>query len=93
MISESYLVELIKEKECYLLGEISVSDEEYEQLLEFSRVYTRNMSPSLGVRVSLQLSLTLVQVAMREYKEGKFWEYFCDAIGEQLSSSKTNFSS
>lgn len=91
MLSESYLIELIKEKGYYLLGEIPVSDEEYRELLEFSRIYAKNVSPSTGIKMSLRLSLTLVQVALREYKEGKFWGYFCDAIGEQLPASKTNF--
>lgn len=91
MLTEKEYGELIKNNQYHLLGEIPVDDVEYEQLLEYSRGFLRNVSPSLGTRVDLRLSITLVQIAIREYKEGKYWSYFCEAIGESVSSNKMNY--
>ncbi len=91
MLSEARIDEIIRDEGVFLLGEIPVTDEEYKELLEYSRIFVRNVSPAMGVRINLRLSLAMVQIAIREYKEGKYWGYFCDAIDEELSTAKTNY--
>ena len=91
MISEKELSERITDNDIRLLGQVHISENEYHELLDYSRMFIRNASPSLGIRVDLRLAITLVQVAIREYKEGRYWTYFCDAIDDQVSSSKLNY--
>lgn len=91
MLTEKDYRELLIENKYHLLGEIPVDDDEYKSLIEYTRRYLKAVSPSLGVRVDLRLSITLVQIAIREYKEGKYWSYFCEAIGETISLGKMNF--
>lgn len=91
MISEKYISEQIKENNYSLLGEVTISDEEYVELIEKVKIIAKNMSPATGVRSNIYLALALVQVAIREYKEGRYWTYFCEAIGEEISSSKLNY--
>lgn len=91
MLSEARIDEIIRDEGVFLLGEIPVTDEEYKELLDYSRIFVRNVSPAMGVRINLRLSLAMVQIAIREYKEGKYWGYFCDAIDEELSTAKTNY--
>lgn len=91
MISDKELLDRIKENNIHLLGQINISEEEYRDLLHYSRNYVFNISPSVRVKPDIRLSVTLVQVAIREYKEGRFWQYFCDAIDKQMSSSKMNY--
>lgn len=91
MHTEKDYCELIKDKKYHLLGEISVDDEEYANLIEYTRKFLKIASPSLGARVDLRLAITLVQIAIREYKDGKYWSYFCEVIGEHVSSNKMNF--
>ena len=91
MISEKELIARIESNALYLLGEVSISEEEYKELIDYSRMFVRNVSPAAGTRVDIRLAITMVQVAIREYKEGRYWSFFCDAIGDSISSSKLNY--
>ena len=91
MITEKDILNRIEKEEIKLLGLIEISEEEYKELLSYSKVFIRNVSPSYGVKCDLKLSVTLVQVAIREYKEGKFWTHFCDAIDDIVSLNKMNY--
>ena len=91
MITEKDILNRIEKDNLKLLGLIDISEEEYQELLSYSKMYIKNVSPSHGVRVDLRLAVTLVQVAIREYKDGKFWPYFCDAIDERVSLNKMNY--
>ena len=72
-----------------LLGQIPVTGKDYEELLDISR--SKVMSLQTNVPSDLLLSLTLVQIAIRTYKEGNYWDYFLDEIGTNISSSKRNW--
>lgn len=91
MITEKELIERIRENNFKLLGQLYISEDEYKELIIYARMFIKNVSPALGVRVDLRLAVLLVQVAIREYKEGKYWSYFCEVIGELISSSKLNY--
>lgn len=91
MITEKEILNRIEKNNIKFLGLIDISEEEYKELLSYSKMFIRNVSPSCGVRCDLKLAVTLVQVAIREYKEGKFWTYFCDAIIEKVSLNKMNY--
>lgn len=90
MISEKNLINKISENGIHLLGQIDISENEFQELIGYSRIVVRNISPAYGVRCDLRLAVTMVQIAIRDYKEGRYWVYFCDALGEQLSTAKTN---
>lgn len=91
MISEKELLNRIKENKVFLLGQVDISEEEYQDLLHYSRRFVFDASPAMGVKTDICLSITLVQVAIREFKEGRYWQYFCDAIDKKISSSKMNY--
>lgn len=91
MLSENKIIETIKNNNFNLLGQIQISEEEYKELIDYSKRIIRYMSPSIGARKNVIFSLALVHIAIREYKEGRFWPCFCDVIGEKVSSSKLNY--
>lgn len=91
MISEKELLNRIEENKFKFLGLIEISEEEYGELLAYSRIFVRNVSPSNGVKCDIRIAVALVQIAIRDYKEGKYWAYFCDAIDENVSQAKMNY--
>lgn len=91
MISEKELLNRIEDNKIKFLGLLEISEEEYRELLAYSKIFVRNVSPSYGVRCDIRIAVTLVQIAIRDYKEGKYWGYFCDAIGENVSQAKMNY--
>lgn len=91
MISEKDIQIMLSENKYRLLGQIEVSDKDFEELL----VYAQNKAAHLYVtavpRADLLLSVTLVQVAIRYYQEGKYWQCFREALGMDLPSSRLNY--
>ena len=91
MLTEKEYQNIINENNYHLLGEIPVDDVEYGELINYSRKFIALASPSMGARVDLRFAIALVQIAIREYKEGKYWTYFCQVIGENIPSSRLNY--
>ncbi len=91
MISEKDIQNVLYENKYRLLGQIEISDKDFEELL----VYVQNKVTHLYVaaipRADLLLSVTLVQVAIRYYKEGKYWQCFREALNMDLPSSRLNY--
>lgn len=90
-INESSIHTLLKEKEYSLLGQIDVTDEEYASLLRYLRVKVSHLYYQSSPVPSLMVSLALVQIAIRHYKDGQFWPCFKQQIGIDVSSNKTNY--
>ena len=88
MITVELLKNKIEQNSYRLLGQIEISDEEFEELKQYSIVRIHHLTPTIPV--DLKLSVFLVQVAIREYKEGRYWPCFSEIIGEALPSSKQN---
>lgn len=72
-----------------LLGQIPISDEDYAKLATY--VKNRLQYSRSHISVDIKLSVFAVQVAIREYKEGRYWPCFCSVIGENISTAKQNF--
>lgn len=89
-ITETYIKKQIYENEYKLLSQVEVSDEMYSELIAYVSVRVKNLSFTT-VHIDLMLSLGLVQIAIRHYKEGRFWPCFMEEIGEEIPSTKTNF--
>ena len=91
MVSESFFAEIIREKHCSFLGQIAVSDEEYANLIELARIRVRFLQNRSIVPADLCLSVAMVQIAIRHYREGRYWPCFLDAIGIDLPASRLNY--
>jgi len=74
-----------------LLCQISVSDNEYKELLKYTRSIILNLYVQAVPVPDLLLSMTLVQIAIRRYEEGNYWDYFLDEIGIYVSAVKRNY--
>jgi len=82
----------IANKKALLLGELPVSNEEYSWLKTYFINYIVK-SDNAPVTVDLAIALFLVQVAIREYTEGKYWdnlERTLDCVVPQARRTKAN---
>ena len=74
-----------------LLGQIIVSKEEYEELICYSQKKVQSILPRTIMPADIYLSVALVQIAIKKYSDGNYWDYFKSEIGlPYLSSSRTN---
>ena len=89
MITSSFLEEKLKKNSYRLLGQIEISDTEFEELKQYSVGRIRSLTSF--VSVDLELSVFLVQVAIREYKEGRYWPCLSEIVGEKLLPYKQNY--
>ena len=90
-INEAMIEEQLKKHNYQLLGQIEVSDEQYNDLLSYMRVRARCIRSQTVVPPNLMVAMGLVQIAIRHYKEGRFWPCFLEQLGFDLPSSKTNY--
>lgn len=75
----------------YLLGQISITDDEYKELVNHARVRALKLQYQTITQPDIALSVALVNIAIKRYSEGNFWEYFWREIGlDYIPSSKTN---
>ena len=81
----------IKDPNISFLGQIVLSDDEYNELLKYTRRKVSNMEMGITAPYDIFISVALVQIAIRNYKEGNYWEYFKDELGVDVSSSRTNY--
>lgn len=71
-----------------LISQISISDEEYEVLLRYVRDKVRNSYVQMLVPADEVLSVAMVQIAIRVYSEGNYWNYFDDEVGIPIPQNK-----
>lgn len=94
-MNAKYIETLIVENRYSLLGQIEVSDNDYKELIAFVGEKVNNLKTNSGyystiISADLVLSLALVQVAIRKYREGRFWPCFEEEIGYNLTTTKSN---
>lgn len=89
--SEAFFAELIRDNHFLFLGQIEISDEEYSSLIEQARIKVRFLQSRSVVPSDLCLSVTMVQIAIRHYREGRYWPCFLEEIGIDLPASKLNY--
>lgn len=88
MIASKHVESFIKETGIKLLGQVPVSEDEYRELIKYIRVRITTLSVQTIIPPELTTSLALVQIAIRRYEEGNYWDCFLDEIGMDVSSNK-----
>ena len=71
-----------------LISQISISDEEYEVLLQYVRDKVKNSYVQMLVPSDEVLSVAMVQIAIRIYSEGNYWDYFDEEVGVDIPQGK-----
>ena len=71
-----------------LLSQITISDLEYEELLRYVRDFAKYSYVQTIVPVDEVLSVAMVQIAIRAYSEGNYWDYFDEEVGVEISQGK-----
>ena len=74
-----------------LLCEIEITDKEYENLLECVIKKVNNIRRKTNASVDILLSVAMVQIGIREYCEGNYWEYFNNTLGIDLNQNKHSY--
>lgn len=82
---KEYISEL---KNISLLGQINIDKKEYDELVLYARNFVQNCSSNDKYKTDLRLSVALVQIAIRNYEDGNFWDNFLNSIN--LSSAYKN---
>ncbi|HHX71029.1 MAG TPA: hypothetical protein GX708_23640 [Gallicola sp.] len=85
------IIEYLRNSEIKLLSQIPISNLEYRELVR----YTRNMLFALSLQTkpepNVMLSMTLVQIAIKNYIDGNYWHFFLGEIGFDVSAAKRNY--
>ncbi len=84
------IIEKVKNGEVTLLGELMVTDIEYEQLVNYTKKKIDSLHIQTSATFDILLSVALVQIAIREYKEGNYWDCFSE-IFTDIPSNKKNY--
>lgn len=71
-----------------LISQIDISDDEYEQLLCYLRNKVKNSLTQTIVPVDAILSVAMVQIAIRAYSEGNYWDCFNEEVGIDIPQNK-----
>lgn len=74
-----------------LLCEIEITHEEYLSLLDYTKNKVNNFRIKTNIHADILLSVTMVQIGMREYSEGNYWEYFNKVLATDLNPIKHSF--
>ena len=85
------IMKKVNSPEVQLLCQISVSGNEYEELLKYTRSKILNLYMQTIPAPDLFLSMALVQIAIHRYDEGNYWDCFLDEIGIDVSAVKRNY--
>lgn len=71
-----------------LISQISITDEEYDLLLTYVREKAKTFYTPPIVSADEALSVAMVQIAIKVYSEGNYWDCFNEEIGFVLTPSK-----
>ncbi len=88
---ESELVTYIILNDIKFLGQIHMTDEEYQDLLQVARTRVDRIYMQVSPRTDLYISLALVQIAIRCYQDGRYWPCLRDELGICLSGAKQSY--
>lgn len=89
-INASEIESTIKDNGLILLGQIQVPDDMYQELIENANWKINHLSVQILPRPDIILALTMVQVAIRHFRNGKYWKIFNEQIGMDISVAKQN---
>ena len=91
MSIEEKVSKYLSSSDVKLFSQIPISDEEYGFLLRYTRNYSRSMYMASTAPANPLVALTLVQIAIRAYAEGNYWDYFLSEMQMDISASKRNY--
>ncbi len=92
MITEQTLVKQIEENEYKLLGQVEISNEDYDILLNHTKNRAKYAFVQTIIKPDLLLSVAMVQIAIRHYKDGRYWSCFIEELGiDDVSGAKLNY--
>ena len=74
-----------------LLGQISLSDKEYSELMDLVRYRVSRMQQQISPQADIYLSVALVQIAIRQYREGNYWECFKYEMRMDIPSQRLQY--
>lgn len=80
--------ELLKDN-VKLISQVEINEDEYIELLSYTRNFIKRDIRNIDKYIPINeiVSVFLVQVAIKYYSEGNYWDYFVDEIGFDLSSN------
>ena len=83
----------LKESDLRLLGQIDISEDEYEELIQYSRKRIQSLEMQSIVPRDIYLSVSLVQIAIRKYSDGNYWDFFKSEMESDvpISGSKLRY--
>ena len=84
------IVSAINDPSVRILSQIEITDEEYKELIAYSKQRVRNIQPKTIMPSDIFLSVALVQIAIRKYHDGNYWDSFKEEIGVQVSTPRLN---
>lgn len=84
------IIEKVKNGKVTLLGEVMVNDIEYEHLINYTKIKIHALHIQTNATFDILLSVALVQIAIREYKEGNYWDCFSE-IFPDISLNNRNY--
>lgn len=90
-ITEQMIKQKIEENKYRLLSQVEVSDDDYDTLINYTKSKVKYLYMQVLPKPDLMLSLALVQIAIRYYKEGRYWKCFLEEIDEEISTAKQNY--
>lgn len=71
-----------------LISQIAISDAEYEVLLQYVRDKVKNSYIQMLVPTDEILSVAMVQIAIRVYSDGNYWDCFDEEVGVEITQGK-----
>lgn len=91
-ISNKELEKRIEENKYYLLGQIQITDKEYEDLINYVLYYISLSNEFLNENtIDLKLAVGLVYIAITDYSEGNFWDKLKEKLHyDDISPFKQN---
>lgn len=90
-INASEIESIIRNNGFILLGQIPMTDDMYRELLENAKWKINHLFVQILPRSDIILSLVMVQVAIRHFKNGKYWKAFNEQIGIDIPVVKQNY--
>jgi len=90
LVTNKWISDEIVNNNYKLFGQLEVSELDYLKLKDYLKLMVNK--PNFPTATpDLMLSLALVQIAIREYKEGKYWSCLMDIVGTEIPYSKLNY--
>lgn len=85
------VIEQINSPQIKLLCQIPISDSEYSELIAYTCTKVSNLYMQTIPNPDAMLSVALVQIAIRTYVGGNYWDYFLDELNINVSAAKRNY--